>query len=128
MTDKTDQLKIRLRSGDRVNAIVELPSLTNEELQELFPELIFLSSFIHGQIQDVRNAVLRLPNEWLLEHIEKTSEPILKNGDYEDYRRLLELYNLIDPKLTRKLAERATANSDPDIKEAGDDFLEKLNV
>jgi hypothetical protein len=44
----------------------------------------------------------------------------------EEYRRLLELYLLLDEELTRKLAQRALANSDPEVIEAGQDFIELL--
>ena len=52
--------------------------------------------------------------------------PYLINGDMEEYRRYLELYLLLDEELTRKLAHRALAHSDPDVIEAGQDFIEIL--
>jgi hypothetical protein len=41
----------------------------------------------------------------------------------EEYRPLLELYSLFDRDLTVRLARRAAAHDDTDIKEAGEDFL-----
>lgn len=126
--NKIDKIKAQLKGPERTEAITQLPSLTIEELEQLFAELLFLASFVHGQLQQVRSTILRIPKEWILEHIEQESEPLLKNGTYEEYRRLLELYLSLNAELTRKLAERAAANSDPDIKEVGDDFLEKLKL
>ncbi|HEX3315717.1 MAG TPA: hypothetical protein VHR72_12530, partial [Gemmataceae bacterium] len=58
--------------------------------------------------------------------IEATAERYLHNGTYDEYRRFLELYWLLDRDMTGRLARRAAASTDPDIRESGDDFLEKL--
>jgi hypothetical protein len=62
----------------------------------------------------------------VLERVEAVAEPHLINGDLEEYARYLELYLLLDEELTRKLAQRALAHSDPDVVEAGQDFIEIL--
>jgi hypothetical protein len=64
-----------------------------------------------------------LPRDWLVAHIERYAESLLGYEDYEEYRRLLELYSLIDRDPTLRLARRAAAHDDADIKEAGEDFL-----
>lgn len=89
----------------------------------MLPELVKFASFSHGSIQTVRDAILLIPKEEILARIEQIAEPILITGDYDEYRRLLELYILLDKELTRKLALRAANDPDPDIKEAGEDFL-----
>jgi hypothetical protein len=50
----------------------------------------------------------------------------LRAGAHEEYRRLLELYFLLDRDLTQALATRASHHSDPDTREAGEDFLKRL--
>ena len=53
-------------------------------------------------------------------------EPYLCTGSYDEYRRFLELYRALDRELAWKLARRAAAHGDEDIREAGEDFLESL--
>lgn len=121
--DRVSILKTKLRSSDAKIATVILEYLSIGELQELLEELIMLATYTHWAVQRARTAIQRLPLDWVLARIEATSEPILANGTYDEYRRLLELYRLLDPVLTKRLAERAVAHSDPDIQEAGHDFL-----
>ncbi len=47
---------------------------------------------------------------------------ILRKGTDDEYRRFLELYELLDKNLLSDLANRAAASSDPDTREAGEDF------
>lgn len=68
-----------------------------------------------------------MSREWVLFNIEQTAEPLLAEGTYDEYRRLLELYLELDPKLTLKLAQRAKKHGDNDVREAGIDFINKLN-
>ncbi len=121
--DRVNLLKIALRGSDRHIAMDLLPYLNVSELKQLFEELVFLASFSHGAVQHIRDQILRLPRKWVLTRIEDVAEPLLAKGTYDEYRRLLELYSLLDPALTRRLAERAAQHSAPDIQEAGQDFL-----
>jgi len=124
--DRVAVLKQALRSKDRTTAVYVLPRLPLPELQELFDELIFLTSFSHGAVQVVRDVILSLPREWVLDRIEDAAEPLLVNGTYDEYRRFLELYMEIDRHRAKKLALRAAASRDRDIRETGEDFLKRL--
>ena len=75
-----------------------------------------------------RKALLALPRMWLLEHIEEDAEPLIQLNDEWEYRRLLELYSMLDNMLARKLALRGINNSDIGIREACQDFLEPRDV
>lgn len=121
--ERVSILKTKLRSSDAKLATVILEYLSISDLQELFGELVTLAANTHWAVQRAHNAIQRLPLDWILARIEATSEPILVHATYDEYRRLLELYRLLDPALTRRLAERAVVHSDPDIREAGHDFL-----
>jgi hypothetical protein len=99
-----------------------LPYLKVEERQELFKDLVELASVGHSDIALCREAILSLPREWVVANIERFAEPLLQAGDYEEYRRLLELYNELDSDLTSRLATRAAQSEDADIREAGEDF------
>jgi len=74
-----------------------------------------------------RELILTLPHEWLLANIEEQAEKLLTNNDDEDYRGLFLLYRQLDPRLARKLAERAMASPNPEIKEIGEYFMEMLD-
>ncbi|WP_169238278.1 hypothetical protein [Candidatus Roseilinea sp. NK_OTU-006] len=124
--DRVAVMKQALRGKDRATAVYVLPRLPVSELQELFEELVFLASFSHGAVQAVRNVILSLPREWILDRIEDAAEPLLVNGTYDEYRRLLELYMDMDRHRAKKLALRAAASHDNDIKETGEDFLRRL--
>lgn len=125
--DRVAILKKAFRSSDRYFAITLLKFLQQEELQQLFEDLVFLASFAHGSVDYVREIIHKLPKEWVISRIEQIAEPLLENGDYDAYRRLLELYIELDETLTRRLAQRAFQSTDYDIHEAGEDFLKKLD-
>lgn len=131
-TDKQLTIKQALKSpSDRTTALRILLYLEVEERLSFFDQLVDLASVGHSDIELVREVILSLPKEFLLANIEKSAEPILNAADpyyqYEEYRRLLELYIEIDLELTRRLAVRASQSEDEDIREAGEDFLELLN-
>jgi hypothetical protein len=71
-----------------------------------------------------RKVLMALPRIWLLEHIEIAAEPLVQLNDEWEYRRLLELYSLLDTMLVRQLALRGINNPDTGIKEASRSFLE----
>jgi hypothetical protein len=107
-------------------AIAMLQYLKPDELIQLFPELLLHGSSAQGPVGAIRQAILSLPRDWVLANIEQVAEPILNTGTYDEYRRMLELYILLDRDMTFRLAQRAAQHPDPDIKEAGEDFLDKL--
>jgi hypothetical protein len=117
-----------LRGEDRIIAICMLHSLKTSELQQLFGDLVFLASFSHGAIETVRSAILSLPQEWVLAHMEQVVEPLLRDGTYDEYRRLLELYTLLDRNLALELARRAAEHTDEGVREVGRDFLGRLGL
>jgi len=126
--DHVTCLRQGLRAGgvDRVTALKVIPYLPLIERMGLYGDLVFLASSAHGAIGAVRHLILSLPRDYLLETIELEAEPYLQNGTYDEYRRFLELYELLDRDLTLKLAHRAAAHADADIREAGEDYLERL--
>jgi hypothetical protein len=121
--DRVAVLRVALRGYDKNTAIYMLKSLRQSELQEIFTDLVFHASYAHGAIEAVRDAILSLPRNWVVSRIEEVAEPLIADGTYDEYRRLLELYTLLDPELTQRLAEQAVRHADPDIQEAGNDFL-----
>ena len=132
--DRVSLFKRVLKSKDREIGLQIASHLSVDELMQLLPELVFLVSWWHGMLEKARTLILSLPRDWVLKHIEETAEPFLQSdpenqsGTADEYRRFLELYLLLDRDLTLRLAKRAVSNPDPGIREAGEDFLEKLGI
>lgn len=124
--DRSEIVRHALLGPERATALYVLEKMSVDEIRDCAKELVFLSSFSHGAVEFVRTILLRLPREYLIGVIPSIAEPILSSGTYDEYRRILELYERIDGALTERLARRAAANADPDIREAGIDFLNRL--
>lgn len=69
-----------------------------------------------------RSRVLALPREWVLDHIEQVAVAALDLADYWEYRRLLELAELLDPGLLQRFVSLGLGDPDPDVHEAAEDF------
>lgn len=121
-------LREALKTGDRAAAIYVASHLKTAELMELFEEFVFLASFSHGGLAPVRQVILSLPRDWVLSRIENVVSPLIERGTYDEYRRFLELYSDLNHQLALNLANKAAQHSDEDIREAGKDFIEYLNV
>ena len=116
-------IKQALKGKDKIIGIHLLLYLSSAEHMQLFDELVFLASYSHGSIERIRKTILSLPREWVVANIEQTAEPLIYNGTYDEYRRFLELYVLLDYDLAFRLARRALSHSAPDIREVGEDFF-----
>jgi len=103
-----------------------LKSLAPSELKELFPVLLRFASYGHSTLEVFRKAIRSLPKDWVLPRLREDLPAILDAGDYDVWRCVLELCSEIDRDMTSDLATRAAAHSDPDIREAGDEYLEYL--
>lgn len=124
--DRVPIMKRALRDRTRATALYLAPYLSAADKQALFPEWLFLASFDHGALHLVREIILSLPREWVLNNIESVTAELLKDAEPLDYRRFLELYSLLDRNLALRLAERARNHSDEEVAEAGEEFVEKL--
>ncbi|HLP88542.1 MAG TPA: hypothetical protein VK184_08130 [Nostocaceae cyanobacterium] len=115
--------------SDRDTALDLLLYLDVEERLPFFDDLVDLASVDHASVDRVWQVILSLPKDFLLANIEKSAEPVLNNAvkdAYVEYRCLLQLYSQIDRVLTYPLAQRALQSDDPDVIEAGEDFMEWL--
>ena len=111
------------RPTERATALGIAKLLNPQQRQALFPDLLSLASVGHGLTSASRDLILSLPRDWVLSTIDKTAQPILEQGGYEEYQRLLELYAELDRDLALRLAQQAAAHKDPEVQEAGRDFL-----
>jgi hypothetical protein len=113
-------------TNDRIVAVEVARYLKEDEHKQLFDVWVDGASTANSLVHIYRKFILSLPHDWVMERIEAAVEPYLINGSLDEYRRFLELYILLDTDITRKLAERAMSHGDPEVREAGSDFLEIL--
>jgi hypothetical protein len=73
-------------------------------------------------IVDGRNLVLAFPREWMLKNIESAAVNSLDLSDYWEFRRLLELAELLDAALLQRIVALGLASIDSDVLEAAQDF------
>lgn len=112
---------------DVATALYVMGYLNVPERMQLLEELVELSLH-HGLAMKIRELIRSLPRDYVLANVERIAEPLLEKGDYDEYRRFLELYLELDRELTLKLARRAAAHPDADVQEAGQEFLEELGA
>jgi hypothetical protein len=108
--------------SERATALDLLQSLSVADQKVLFPEVLAVAAYGHGLTDEAIRALHTLPKDWVLENVEASAEPLLRDGTYEEYRMLLRIYAELSLDLARALALRARASEDPDIREAGEDF------
>jgi hypothetical protein len=127
--DRVAILRRAFRGGyGKHTAVYILPWVPINELEQLFDELIRLAGEYTGYFLTVHTAILRIPKEWLLEHIEREVEPYLQKCDGVEYGIYLSLFHKIDIELAKKYALRALEQEDYDIREVGQDYLDTLNA
>jgi shikimate kinase len=124
--DRVALIRQAVRMRDNTPIALNVACLLKEDEHKQLFDLWVAGASYHKSVHIYRKFILALPRDWVLERIEAEAEPLLLNGDLEEYRRFLELFLLLDEELTRKLALRALAHSDPEVVEAGQDFLEIL--
>lgn len=106
------------------DALLALPLcllLPVAERQQLFPEIVRLARSVHGPYNLAWELILALPRHWVVEHVEPIVEGILQDEEEHDYWMFLNLYKQLDPDLTARLARRALAHSNPDIRDLAAD-------
>jgi hypothetical protein len=97
--------------------------------REILAEFIELAC----QCQNIRNIELgraglwMFPKEWVLDRIEKVTEPMLQQHDEWEYLRLIEVYWHIDRSLVKRLAIRCLDCNNSEIQELGKDCLIELS-
>lgn len=75
------------------------------------------------RIEAGRKQVLAMPLPWVLTHVERVATEALDLADYWEYRRLLELAESLGAGLVQRLVLIGLDSSDPDVREAAEDFV-----
>lgn len=112
---------------DRLELVLDLEPAVGLRVLSNFLEQACLCQNM-GNIQIGRYGIGALPRAWVLANIADAAEPMLATGGEWEYQRLLEVYQYLDPGLARKLALRATADADGDVRECGRDFLQSTGI
>ena len=124
--DLVDTLRHGLHEpAERAAALDVARLLPEDRRKQLLPELLALASFAHGLTEESIAVMRSLPRSWVVSVIEAFAEPLLRTDDHEAYRGLLRVYGEFDVELARRLALRAQHHPDPDVREAGADWLER---
>jgi hypothetical protein len=103
---------------------LEMISLLQPEMQRGFlSDLVELASFSGRDIFRAREIILSFPKTWLIANLNSAVAPILLHAGDEEYRRIIELYLLIDPMLAQNLAQAAATHENEEVRAVGRDFL-----
>ena len=125
--DESSERIVKAGLGSEIRvALAVIRTLPADRAIRLLPDLLYHARSVHGHLEAVRETVLSISRDRLLKEIETAAQPLLATGDDEDYRRFLELYLMIDSQLALRLARTAANASDANIRDVGEDFLEKL--
>lgn len=73
-----------------------------------------------------RKYLTMLPKEWITERIIKVSPAALDLNDDWEYRRLMELSEMISKELLRWVHDQGRESDNPDVIEAYNDYIEHL--
>ncbi|MBA3462801.1 MAG: hypothetical protein H0T46_22790 [Deltaproteobacteria bacterium] len=84
--------------------------------------LVALAAVGHSDIALVRSIIVSVRKDWLLANIEPLVVPLLDQGTGEEYRRIAELYEQIDPVLLQSHLARCAAHHDEEVREIAYDY------
>ena len=73
-----------------------------------------------------RREILAMSRDQVLRDIEQVAADSLPLDDEWEFRRLLEVYEQLDRRLLERLVETGLASKNSEIREAAEDFREKL--
>lgn len=94
---------------------------------KLLEPLLVLALVGHREIGLVREVLLGMPRDTVRAAIARRQDEMLRDAGEEEYRRLLELLEHLDVNACRTLAERVISHADEDIREAGEDFMQRTS-
>jgi hypothetical protein len=112
--------------GERRFALDLLRVLPEENRRALMLEIIGLAAWQNGQMQKAQELVFSVSGDWLQENLESLAEQFIAHADPVDLWGLLDICSRVDKKIALKLAQRFAASADPDIRDAGESFVETL--
>jgi hypothetical protein len=106
---------------DRLEELDRLPDSIADKVLGILLQSACQSQHI-GNIKASREAIARIPRDWLRTALPRAIDTSLNIGDEWEYRRLLELLKELAPDLMPPLIDRGLASNDPDLHETAEDF------
>lgn len=110
-------------------SIIENWNLIENLSDESSDKIIFHLIDLACNTQNIENINIgryflqKLSKDWLMKRLKRLVKSFLKNGDYWNYLRVLELLSTIDKSLTKEIATKAVQHKDLEIQEVGKGFL-----
>lgn len=105
----------------RLDTVPTLQPETRDAVVRYLLELACQSQHVRNIVLG-RTALLSLPRQWIIDHIEPYAEPLLRLEDEWEYSRLGELYEQLDEGLVLRLIARGSSSHDDEIRVAAQDF------
>lgn len=102
---------------------VYIERLKAEELKELFDRLLSAACQTSNLIAFAIPILLRLPKQWLLEHLDNRIQPFIAKYQSEAYIAIIEIYKRLDLGKALEWTKKAAADNDEHIKQIGNDYL-----
>lgn len=122
---------IRIGLHEHVGGRTDGPTVWSQQsaaIQYRVFESLLSDCTLQRSAASAHRAMLKLPRDWVLSHIERASQPILEREDYYDYLLLGGLFRDLGPQLLRNLAQWALNSRDADLRELGRDYLDSLDA
>lgn len=112
------------KPAERGAALRVMSILPEARIRLQLQQLAGLASVGHSDIALVRSMLTdKVERRWLVENIDRHVEPILKAAtDQEEFRRIAELYQQLDPDLLKAHLARCAAHANEEVREIASDF------
>lgn len=98
--------------------------MNQDELCQIFDGIVYIASTSISYAGYIREVILGLPHDWVVDRIEASAVPFLDDpGDPDPfiaYSLLVGLYERLDAGITVRLAERAMRHTNEEIRELGE--------
>jgi len=114
------------RPHERVHALRLLKIMPEEDRRAMMPELFAFGTWQNQITELAKELIFSVSREWLRNNTLTFIEPLLQGTDYPEFWGALEICDQIDRPKALELARRIATNPDPNIREAGETFLDKL--
>ena len=110
--------------NDRAAAIAYVSLLSPKRRLIYLRDLVEIAIYVNGLAGFAQEALASMPRHEVLAGIDAFLPEILDREDYEEYRGLLGLFELLgDSERAAAVAARARRSTDSDVREVGESFL-----
>lgn len=110
---------------ERGPALRVLDILPEQQIRGHLARLARLASVGHSDIALVRSVIAKIDRHWLTQNIEYHVTPNLQTGSEDEFRRIAELYKLLDHALLKTHLARCAAHASEEVREIASDFADE---